>query len=148
MLMVTKEASIIFACENSDVWWLGTWGLIPSEHYFLHDVHWDLIIKTAQLRQMPQPYPNTKVHLQRSSESKWVILYRHSTNMHWIGSWTISHGEAILAELGTGNVTLNQTAALKQCWAAWGMATPSCCPGNERWKSHRQLFRPCWGSSV
>ena len=33
---------------------------------------------------------------------------------------TISHSEAILAELITGNPTLNQTATLDQCWAAWG----------------------------
>ena len=31
-----------------------------------------------------------------------------------MGSWTISHGEVTLAELVTGNLTLNQTAALEQ----------------------------------
>ena len=33
---------------------------------------------------------------------------------------TISHSEVIHAKLITGNLTLNQTATLKQCWAAWG----------------------------
>ena len=32
-----------------------------------------------------------------------------------LGSWTISHAEAILAELITGNVTLTLTTVLEQC---------------------------------
>ena len=42
-----------------------------------HDMHCVLdyiAIKAAQLCQMPQPYPDTEVQLQRSSESKCVII--------------------------------------------------------------------------
>ena len=31
------------------------------------------------------------------------------------GGWTVLHGEVILAELLTGNLTPKQTAALEQC---------------------------------
>ena len=66
-----------------------------------------------------------------------------------MGSWSRSHHEVILAELVTGNPTLNQTAALEQ---PGGTVIPSdrlpSHPVSKRWKSHRQLFRPYWDSSV
>ena len=44
----------------------------------------------------------------------------HIIKYMYMGSWTIPHGEVTLVELVTGNRTLNQTAALEQCWAALG----------------------------
>ena len=41
------------------------------------------------------------------------------------------------AELITGNITPNQTAALDQCWAAWGIVTPTFWTGtSDRLPSH------------
>ena len=45
---------------------------------------------------------------------KYYILYMY------MGSWTVLHGEVTPAELITGNRTLNQIAALEQCWQPGG----------------------------
>ena len=42
---------------------------------------------------------------------------------HTMVRWCIIHVRLI-----SGNVTLNQTAALEQCWTPWGRVTPSCRP--------------------
>ena len=43
-----------------------------------------------------------------------IAMFTHATACD-VGSWTASDSEAILAELITNNLTLNQTAALEQC---------------------------------
>ena len=48
-----------------------------------------------------------------------------SLDVHTEESWTTSHDEVVLAALITGNLLLNQTAALEQCRAAWETVTPT-----------------------
>ena len=44
--------------------------------------------------------------------ASWLLM---GNNIALLGTWTASHGDAILAELITGNLTLNQTVAIEQC---------------------------------
>ena len=55
-----------------------------------------------------------------SNDKSIVVLTKADRKATWtgvrlLGSWTILHNEAILAELITGNISLTQTAAIEQC---------------------------------
>ena len=55
-----------------------------------------------------------------------IVVHAQACGNWWSGlhdgGWTLSHGEVIRAGLVTGNITLSETAALEQSWAAWGQS--------------------------